>query len=111
MNAPTTTTTPENIKKETDAEIAQELSGGLYQNWGEDGEPPIMVNPNASVHHKIAWAWGQVSLINSMLMDICADGGKERGALAGTIISHLTPVEGMLQHLGDSTCKVPSART
>lgn len=78
------------------------ISGYHYRNWRSDGKPPIMVNPKASFHNKIAWVWGEISMLKELLLDIsCND--EENSSLASYVANRLVSVEAMLDHLGDVT--------
>lgn len=81
------------------------FSGFSYQNWDMAGEPPIIVNPKASLHHKLAWLWGEVSNLNDILAEVDCNDNKELRTFANFVMSRLMPVEAMLNHLGETTQK------
>lgn len=80
-------------------------SGFSYQNWEMDGAPPIIINPAASLHHKLAWLWGEVSILSDAVHEINCDGDKHLRIFANFITSRLMPMEAMLDHLGEITAK------
>lgn len=90
-------------------ELDSRFSGFCYQNWGMDGEPPIIVNPNASLHNKLAWLWGEVSLLADAVNEIDASDNPQLRTFANFITSRLMPVEAMLDHLGETTSKGATA--
>ena len=81
------------------------FSGFGYQNWDMDGEPPIMVNPKASLHHKLAWLWSEASCLTDLATEICCENNKELRTFANFILSRMMPMEAMLEHLGETTRK------
>lgn len=81
------------------------FSGFSYQNWDMDGEPPILVNPKASLHHKLAWLWGETSCLNDVVTELSCSDNKELRIFANFVMSRLMPMEAMLDHLGDITSK------
>jgi hypothetical protein len=81
------------------------FSGFCYQNWKMDGPPPLIVNPAASLHHKLAWPWGEVSILNDAVWEISTGDNEQLRTFAGFITSRLMPMEAMLHHLGETTQK------
>lgn len=81
------------------------FSGFCYQNWSMDGPPPLIVNPAASLHHKLAWLWGEVSLLSDAVHEMNCEDDKSLRTFANFITSRLMPMEAMLDHLGDITSK------
>lgn len=79
------------------------FSGFSYQNWQMDGEPPITVNPKASLHHKLAWLWGEVSMLNDAVSEMNCSDSRELRTFSSFVLSRLLPMEAMLDHLGDIT--------
>lgn len=79
------------------------FSGFCYQNWDMSGEPPIIVNPKASIHHKLAWAWGEVATLSDALNELDITDNKELRTFANFVASRLMPIEAMLNHLGAAT--------
>lgn len=90
---------------DTTPEPDYRFSGFCYQNWSMDGPPPITVNPKASLHHKLAWLWGEVSLLSDAVQEISTEDNKRLRIFANFITSRLMPMEAMLDHLGDITSK------
>ena len=90
--APTATPAPDN-----------RTSGFCYQNWEMNGAPPIIINPAASLHHKLAWLWGEVSLLSDAAHELCTEDNKQLRWFSNFITSRLMPMEAMLDHLGDIT--------
>ncbi len=78
-------------------------SGFSYQNWHLDGPPPIIINPAASLHHKLAWLWGEVSILSDVVHETSCDDNKQLRIFANFMISRLMPMEAMLDHLGEIT--------
>lgn len=93
---------------DTDHHADYRFSGFSYQNWSMDGEPPLIVNKNASLHHKLAWLWGEVSILSDAVHEICCDDDKHLRIFANFITSRLMPMEAMLDHLGDITSRETS---
>ena len=85
------------------------FSGFSYQNWRMDGQPPLIVNPAASLHHKLAWLWGEVSILSDAVNEIATDDNKQLRVFANFVFSRLMPMEAMLDHLGDITAKGAAA--
>jgi hypothetical protein len=94
---------------DTTPELDYRFSGFCYQNWSMDGPPPIIVNPAASLHHKLAWLWGEVSLLSDAVHEIDTSDNKQLRRFANFITSRLMPIEAMLDHLGDTTSKGATA--
>lgn len=86
-------------------ELDYRFSGFCYQNWDMDGEPPIVVNPNASLHHKLAWLWGELSILVDAVNEMDTSENKQLRVFSNFITSRLMPMEAMLDHLGDITSK------
>lgn len=82
---------------------ATPISGYCWQSWDMGDEPPLMVNPKASLHTKIAWMWGEITMLHDMLTEMSCNGDRETSSLAGHIANRLTPVQAMMEHLGDVT--------
>ncbi|MBS0408186.1 MAG: hypothetical protein JSS17_17830 [Proteobacteria bacterium] len=80
-----------------------DLSGYLYQNWGLDNtNPPVVLNPDASLHACIAWCWGEVAEAHGLAM-VARVNNIEGGAVLDAVLSRLTALERMLEHLGERT--------
>lgn len=94
---------------DTPPEPDYRFSGFCYQNWSMNGPPPLIVNPAASLHHKLAWLWGEVSLLSDAVHEISCDDNKQLRIFANFITSRLMPMEAMLDHLGDITSKGATA--
>ena len=94
---------------DTPPEPDSRCSGSSYQNWSMDGPPPLIVNPEASLHHKLAWLWGEISILSDAVHEINCDGDKQLSVFANFITSRLMPMEAMLDHLGDITSKGATA--
>jgi len=80
------------------------FSGFGYQNWGIDGEPPIMVNPKASLHHKLAWCWGEVNQIDEFALTLCQHENETLQRVGNMLASRTISLTAMLEHLGETTC-------
>lgn len=102
------TTTPENIaadKPELAPSLDYRFASFGYQNWEIEGPPPIMVNPAASLHSKLAWCWGEVNQIEDLASTLCTHENEVLANLGNLLINRVTPLVAMLEHLGESTCK------
>lgn len=90
---------------DTSPEPDYRFSGFGYRNWDMDGAPPIIVNPAASLHHKLAWLWGEVSVLRDVVDEVNTCESAQLRAFANFIASRLMPMEAMLDHLGEITSK------
>lgn len=77
------------------------LSSWHHNNWvpGVAPEPPAILNRNTTLHAAIAWAWGEVALLDQVCMSEAAD----HAAVLGVVAARLPAIEAMLDELAKRT--------
>ena len=101
-----TTTTPENIGVGTSdptPPLDYRFAGFGYQNWEIKGNPPIMVNPRASLHSKLAWCWGEVQQLDDLASTLCTHENEALQQVGNLLYSRTISLIAMLDHLGETT--------
>lgn len=83
---------------------AIDLSGVHVENWRTDvGAPPVILNPDATLHACIAWAWGELYEARRIaLAGLTADKDQALG-LMEAIGSRVNGAERVISLLGDLT--------
>ena len=82
------------------------VAGLSYQNWRMDTHAPILINTNATIHSKLAWCWGELSVVNDALAVLNTSSNAELRSLGNFLSSRLIPLEAMLNHLGESSAEI-----
>lgn len=80
-----------------------DLAGYAFQNWDFDALPPVIINPEASLHAKLAWCWGEVCFIKNLGNVACQARGAEMWDVGELLVSASIPLEAMLRHLSEVT--------
>lgn len=79
------------------------ISGWRYENWdSEDGEPPVILNPRASLHKRISWCHGEANEALQLIYQAQRH-SEDIGVLVDAVCSRLMSLERMLSHLGERT--------
>ncbi|MDO5289878.1 MAG: hypothetical protein Q4F13_09645 [Pseudomonadota bacterium] len=81
-----------------------DLSGVHVQNWRTDcGPPPVVLNPDATVHACIAWAWGELYEVKHLAMVGLSADEADTPLLIEAIHSRINAAESVLRMLGELT--------
>lgn len=82
-----------------------DLAGHLWNNWSNDrGQPPVVLNRAASVHHCIAWAWGEALQIEDIAYAAVASGDDGVAiAMANILVSKAKALALVLGEVGERT--------
>jgi hypothetical protein len=87
------------------------LSGLRWGNWSAEtngAEPPVVLNPKASVQACIAWCYSAVGDALELSARGMAGEVEKNSTDDDLILERLTCAKAMLEHLGDVTCNMPS---
>lgn len=98
--------TPENIGADTakpTPSLDCRFAGFGFQNWEIKGDPPIMVNPHASLHSKLAWCWGEVHQIDDLASVLCTHESEALQQVGSLLYSRTISLIAMLDHLSETT--------
>jgi hypothetical protein len=82
-----------------------QLNDHMAQNWKFDGGPVAMLNPDSSMHERIAYCWGLAANIEAIaaMGNASADGDVSR--FANLLSSTVVPLLATLGNLGDLTAE------
>ncbi|AVO35372.1 hypothetical protein [Ottowia oryzae] len=87
------------------------LSGWRHENWTMvGGQPPVVLNPAASVHSCIAWGWGEAQELLDLL-HAAYDANSSNAGLIEVGLSRATVLSKMLEHLAERTAGKAVAAT
>jgi hypothetical protein len=91
-------------------EATIDLSGFRRENWcAVDSAPPVVMNPEATLHACVAWAWGEVYEANQLLAAAMPVVPVSPQMQLDTVVSRLMGAVAMLEALAEATSK--DART
>ncbi|MCB8747646.1 hypothetical protein LHU53_12095 [Rhodoferax sp. U2-2l] len=81
------------------------LDACCNDNWRGESAPPVAIlNPETTLHDRIAYCWGlgaQIEELSMLLLDTPADSAQSR---IGTLLKHnIDPLMAVLHELGCST--------
>ena len=94
----------ENVRDDVDArKLGYRFAGYSFQNWGYEGAPPIVVNPAATTHAKLAWCWGEMTQIETMASVLCASENPDVASVGNFLVNKSVSLIAMLEHLADVT--------
>lgn len=80
-----------------------DLAGYAFQNWDHETSPPVIINPEASLHAKLAWCWGEVCFIKSLGDVACQHNTDAMHGVGELLVAVSMPLEAMLRHLSEVT--------
>ena len=81
------------------------LSGWRHENWTMvGGQPPVVLNPAASVHSCVAWSWGEAQELLDLL-HAAYDADVANAGLVEAGISRAMVLTKMLEQLAERTVK------
>lgn len=80
-----------------------DMAGHCYRNWGAGNDnPPIILNPKASVHACIAWCWGEAAQAHELVM-MARSNDTNNAAVLDSVLARLDGLERMLDYVGERT--------
>ncbi len=90
-------------KQQPDNKLDYRFAGFGYQNWCVDGAPPVIVNPAATLHAKLAWCWGEMRMIDDLASLLCTSENVELSQVGNLLVHKAMAITAMLEHLADTT--------
>lgn len=79
------------------------FAGYGYQNWRMDGAPPVVANPAATMHAKLAWCWGEMKQIDDLAIVMCTSENKHLASVGNMLVHKAMGLIAMLEHLAEAT--------
>lgn len=79
------------------------FAGYGFQNWSMNDEPPILVNPKARLHSKLAWCWGEANQIEELAFTLSTHADHQIRSIGNLLLSRVMPLQAMLDHLAENT--------
>lgn len=72
-------------------------------NWNQNAGPVVILNPDSTVHERIAYCWHQIGLLDSLLDTLGNHTDGEIRAMAGMLENFTNPIVRILETLGEMT--------
>lgn len=79
------------------------FAGIGFQNWCPDDAPPVLVNPLATVHAKVAWCWGEMHQIDDLANVLCTSENDDLARIGNVLVHKAMGLIAMLEHLAEYT--------
>lgn len=80
-------------------------------NWNQNAGPVAILNPDSTVHERIAYCYSQIGMLDTLLVALANHTDDEIRSLAGMVEHFTSPVILVLETLGDITHKETLATT
>jgi len=94
----------ENVRDGVDArKLDYRFAGYGFQNWCSEGVPPVMVNPAATTHAKLAWCWGEMRQIDDLASVLCTSQHDELAIIGNILANKSMALIAMLEHMAAIT--------
>lgn len=74
-------------------------------NWLTDSPPATIINPESTLHARIAWCWGVASELEEIAALLANHIEDSERTVGGIFSTKLLPLVAMLEHLGTVTAK------
>jgi hypothetical protein len=79
-----------------------QLNDGLAANWKHDAGPVAILNPDATLHERIAYCWGLAAHLEA-IANLSEESQAPARSLHGLLLVHLVPLLAVLDNLGTET--------
>lgn len=93
MNTANVNTTTEPIR----------LDDASNTNWHLNASPVAVLNPDSSLHDRLAYCWGLASRLSEMTNFIGVHGDFELQRVSMLLVCHVSPLVTVLEALAEST--------
>lgn len=72
-------------------------------NWHLDAAPVAVLNPDSSLHDRLAYCWGLASRLNEMTQFLGVHGDFELQRVSSLLVCHVSPLVAVLEVLAEAT--------